>query len=72
MSSFNSFRTKYKFVINRINNWTANEDVLSKIESIISKLGRAAKVKANKTNRFISKLKHINSNMDVDNKWLFN
>ncbi|PIM95164.1 hypothetical protein MAGCAS_5 [Candidatus Hodgkinia cicadicola] len=72
MRRFHSFRIKYKFVINRINNCKVNKSVLSKIESIISKLGRSAKIKANKTNRFISKLKRINSNLDANNKWLFN
>lgn len=72
MRSYRSFRIKYKFVINKINNCKVNKNMLSKIESIITKLGKTAKIKTNKTNRYISKLKRINSNLDDNNKWLFN
>ena len=72
MGNLHRFRIKYKFVTNKVSNCRVNKSVLSKIESIISKLGRASKIKANKINRFISKLKRINSNLNVNNKWLFN
>ncbi|PIM96910.1 hypothetical protein magtre_7 [Candidatus Hodgkinia cicadicola] len=64
-------KIKYKFITNKICNYKINKNILPKIESIISKLGRTAKIQANKTNRFLSKLKRTNRNLNVNIKWLF-
>lgn len=60
-------RIKYKFIISKINNHDIKDNILYKLESIIRKLGRKAKLHVKVNNRHISKLKRINNNTNINN-----